>query len=123
MLYHIIKFNRDINVIIRLLFQLGQKNNRLNMARLDMQNVFAIFLFTETNPRRFLHLLVNGNISTYSFNNLVQTSGSLSLTKSAILKNPLQSIKSNVSTMFLLIKLVDCLEKRLIYRHIRRFAD
>ena len=27
---HIIKFNRDINVIIRLLFQLGQKNNRLN---------------------------------------------------------------------------------------------
>ena len=30
---HIIKFNRDINVIIRLLFQLGQKNNCLNMAR------------------------------------------------------------------------------------------
>mgnify|MGYP001667183413 CR=1 FL=1 len=28
---HIIKFNRDINVIIRLLFQLGQKNNRLHM--------------------------------------------------------------------------------------------
>ena len=30
---HIIKFNRDINVIIRLLFQLGQKSNCLNMAR------------------------------------------------------------------------------------------
>ena len=28
---HIIKFNRDINVIIRLLFQLGQKNNRLDV--------------------------------------------------------------------------------------------
>ena len=28
---HIIKFNCDINIIIRLLFQLGQKNNRLNM--------------------------------------------------------------------------------------------
>ena len=28
---HIIKFNRDINVIIRLLFQLGQKNYRLHM--------------------------------------------------------------------------------------------
>ena len=26
-----IKFNRDINVIILLLFQLGQKNNRLHM--------------------------------------------------------------------------------------------
>ena len=33
MLYHIIKFNRDINVIILLLFQLGQKNNHLHMAR------------------------------------------------------------------------------------------
>ena len=33
MLYHIIKFNRDINLIIRLLFQLGQKNNRLHVAR------------------------------------------------------------------------------------------
>lgn len=30
---HIIKFNRDINVIIRLLFQLGQKSNCLNMRR------------------------------------------------------------------------------------------
>ena len=28
---HIIKFNRDINIIIRRLFQLGQKDNRLNM--------------------------------------------------------------------------------------------
>ena len=28
---HIIKFNRDINLIIRLLFQSGQKNNRLHM--------------------------------------------------------------------------------------------
>ena len=30
---HIIKFNRDINVIIRLLFQLGQKSHSLNVAR------------------------------------------------------------------------------------------
>ena len=28
-------------------------NHRLYMARLDMQNVFAIFLFTETNPQPF----------------------------------------------------------------------
>ena len=89
-----------------LLVYLSQQNYALHVACLDMQNVFAIFLFTETNPRRFLHLLVNGNISTYSFNNLVQTSGILSLTKSAILKNSLQSIKSNVSTMFLLITLL-----------------
>ena len=32
---HIIKFNRDINVIIRLLFQLGQKNNSLHMHRMS----------------------------------------------------------------------------------------
>lgn len=30
---HIIKFNCDINIIIRLLFQLGQKNNCLHMQR------------------------------------------------------------------------------------------
>lgn len=30
---HIIKFNRDINVIIRLLFQLGQKNDLLHVQR------------------------------------------------------------------------------------------
>ena len=30
---HIIKFNCDINIIIRLLFQLGQKSNCLNMRR------------------------------------------------------------------------------------------
>ena len=29
---HIIKFNRDINIIIRLLFQLGRKNYRLNVS-------------------------------------------------------------------------------------------
>ena len=89
-----------------LLVYLSQQNYALHVACLDMQNGFAVFLFTETNPRCFLHLLVNGNISTYSFNKLVQTSGSLSLTKSAIFKNSLQSIKSNVSTMFLLITLL-----------------
>ena len=40
---HIIKFNRDINVIIRLLFQLGQKNYRL-----DMRRKFLLILNSET---------------------------------------------------------------------------
>ena len=31
---HIVKFNRDINIMIWLLFQFGQKNNRLNMVRM-----------------------------------------------------------------------------------------
>ena len=37
---HIIKFNRDINVIIRLLFQLGQKNYCLHM-----NGIFLVFCF------------------------------------------------------------------------------
>ena len=47
---HIIKFNRDINIIIRLLFQLGQKNNCLKCRKLFQGNSMLIrLLFIQRN--------------------------------------------------------------------------
>ena len=47
---HIIKFNCDINIIIRLLFQLGQKNNRLKCRKLFQGNSMLIrLLFIQRN--------------------------------------------------------------------------
>ena len=63
---HIIKFNRDINVIIRLLFQLGQKNNCLNMARYVQIDVsFRELILTNVDCNK-ISPFVCGNISTYS---------------------------------------------------------
>jgi hypothetical protein len=47
---HIIKFNCDINIIIRLLFQLGQKNNCLKCRKLFQGNSMLIrLLFIQRN--------------------------------------------------------------------------
>ena len=63
---HIIKFNRDINVIIRLLFQLGQKNNRLDMARYVQIDV-SFREPIQTNIECYkISPFVCGNISTNS---------------------------------------------------------
>ena len=50
---HIIKFNCDINVIIWLLFQLGQKNNCLHMARLFNKKPIQLLLYKGMVERTF----------------------------------------------------------------------
>jgi len=50
---HIIKFNCDINVIIWLLFQLGQKNNCLHMARLFNKKPIQLILYKGMVERTF----------------------------------------------------------------------
>lgn len=47
----LIQIQVDLYGVVWLL--LGQKDNRLHVARLDMQNVFAIFPFKGTSPQPF----------------------------------------------------------------------
>ena len=70
---HIIKFNRDINVIIRLLFQLGQKNNCLNMARYVQIDVsFRELIQTNVDCNK-ISPFVCRNISTNSVAKIIDT--------------------------------------------------